>query len=111
MQKHKPLAFLLALLVSIGLWVYAVTVVNPNDTTRISDIKVRVIGTGELESNNLMLTGGENQTVNVEIAGRRSDLKELNSSSLEAIADVSNIDRAGSYEAVADTHLTLPTKA
>lgn len=98
MQKHKPLAFLLALLVSIGLWVYAVTVVNPNDTTRISDIKVRVIGTGELESNNLMLTGGENQTVNVEIAGRRSDLKELNSSSLEAIADVSNIDRAGSYE-------------
>ena len=98
MQKHKPLAFLLALLVSIGLWVYAVTVVNPNDTVRISDIKVRIIGTSELDSNNLMLTGGENQTVNVEIAGRRSDLKELNSTSLEAIADVSNIDRAGSYE-------------
>ena len=97
MQKHKPLAFLLALLVSIGLWVYAVTVVNPNDTVRISDIKVRIIGTSELDSNNLMLTGGENQTVNVEIAGRRSDLKELNSTSLEAIADVSNIDRAGSY--------------
>lgn len=98
MQKHKVLSFLVALLVSIGLWVYAVTVVNPNDTARISDIKVRIIGSSELESNNLMLTGGDNQTVNVEIAGRRSDLKELNSTSLEAIADVSNIDKPGVYE-------------
>lgn len=98
MQKHKILAFLLALVVSIALWFYAVTVVNPNDTTKISDIKVRIVGTGELASNNLMLTGGEGQTVTVEISGRRSDLKELNSSSLEAIADVSNIDRPGEYE-------------
>lgn len=98
MQKHKILAFLLALVVSIGLWFYAVTVVNPNDTARISDIKVRIVGTGELTSNNLMLTGGEGQTVTVEISGRRSDLKELNSSSLEAVADVSNIDRPGEYE-------------
>ena len=97
MQKHKILSFLLALIVSIGLWFYAVTVVNPNDTTRISDIKVRIVGTGELTSNSLMLTGGEGQTVTVEISGRRSDLKELNSSSLEAIADVSNIDRPGEY--------------
>lgn len=98
MQKHKILSFLLALFVSIALWFYAVTVVNPNDTARISDIKVRIIGTGELTSNKLMLTGGEGQTVTVEISGRRSDLKELNSSSLEAIADVSNIDRPGEYE-------------
>lgn len=98
MQKHKLLAFLLALVVSIGLWVYAVTVVNPDDSVFIRDVRVRIIGTSELTGNNLMLTGGEDQTVNVEIAGRRSDLKELNSTSLEAIADVSNIDRVGTYE-------------
>ena len=98
MQKHKVLSFLVALLVSIGLWVYAVTVVNPNDTLKISDVKVRIIGSGDLDGNNLMLTEGEDQTVNVVIAGRRSDLKELNSSSLEAIADVSNIDSPGEYD-------------
>lgn len=98
MQKHKLLAFLLALLVSIGLWVYAVTVVNPDDTTYIRGVKVRIVGTSELESDNLMLTGGDGQTVNVEISGRRSDLKQLSSTSLEAIADVSKIDRAGTYE-------------
>lgn len=98
MQKHKLLAFLLALLVSIGLWVYAVTVVNPDDTIYIRGVKVRIVGVSELESDNLMLTGGEGQTVNVEISGRRSDLKQLTSVSLEAIADVSKIDRAGTYE-------------
>lgn len=98
MQKHKILSFLLALVVSIGLWVYAVTVVNPDDSVFIRDVRVRIIGTSSLASDNLMLTGGEDQTVNVEISGRRSDLKELNSSSLEALADVSNIDRPGTYE-------------
>ena len=98
MQKHKILSFLLALIVSIGLWVYAVTVVNPDGTTRISDVRVRIVGTTDLTNNGLMLTGGEDQTVSVEIAGRRSDLKELNSSTLEATASVSNIDRAGTYQ-------------
>lgn len=98
MQKHKILAFLLALIVTIGLWVYAVTVVNPDGTTKLYDVRVRIDGTNMLLANNLILTGGENQTVDVEIAGRRSDLKELSSSSVEAIADVKYIDRAGTYE-------------
>ncbi len=98
MQKHKILAFLLALAVSIGLWVYAVTVVNPDDTVYIRDVRVRIIGAGELPSRGLILTGVDNQTVSIEIAGRRSDLKELSSSSVEVTADVRNIYEAGTYE-------------
>lgn len=98
MQKHKVLAFILALVASIGLWVYAVTIVNPNDTVEVSDIRVRITGTASLAADGLMITGGDAQFIDVEIAGRRSDLKELNSSSLEAVADVGNIDAPGTYE-------------
>ena len=98
MQKHKILAFLLALLVSIGLWVYAVTVVNPDGRADIKGVRVRLVGLIDLQNRNLMLTEGAEQYVNVTISGRRSDLKELNSSSLEAIADVSNIDSPGEYD-------------
>ena len=98
MQKHKILAFLLALLVSIGLWVYAVTVVNPNGTADIKGVRVRLVGLIDLQNRKLMLTEGAEQYVNVSVSGRRSDLKELNSSSLEAIADVSNIDAPGEYD-------------
>ena len=44
MQKSKILAFLLALVVSIVLWFYAVTVVNPDDTIIISGIMIRMPG-------------------------------------------------------------------
>lgn len=98
MQKHKVLSFVFALIVSICLWVYAVTVVHPNDTVRITDVKVRIVGSGELDGNNLMLSAGEDQSVDVVIAGRRSDLKELNNTSVEAVADVSNIDGPGVYD-------------
>ncbi len=98
MQKHKILAFLLALLVSIGLWVYAVTVVNPDGRADIKGVRVRLVGLIDLQSKNLMLTEGSEQYVNVSVSGRRSDLKELSSSSLEAIADVSNIDAPGEYD-------------
>lgn len=98
MQKHKLLSFLLSLVAATGLWVYAVTVINPDDVTSIRGVNVRIIGTNELQMNHLMLTGGESQTVDVEISGRRSDLKELNNISLAAVADVSKIDGPGVYE-------------
>lgn len=98
MQKHKLLSFLLALLAAIGLWVYAVTVVNPDDQISIRAVPVRITGINELQMNQLMLTGGESQYVDVEIAGRRSDLKELNSDTLGVVADVGRIDGPGTYE-------------
>ena len=98
MQKHKILTFLLSLVAAMLLWVYAVTVINPDDKATIRGVPVRLVGVNELQMSRLMITGGEGQTVDVEIAGRRSDLKELNSSTLEVVADVSKLDGAGIYE-------------
>ncbi len=98
MHKHKILTFLLSIVVATLLWVYAVTVINPDDKTSIRGVPVRIVGANELQMSHLMLTGGEGQTVDVEISGRRSDLKELNNTTLEAVADVSKLDGAGIYE-------------
>lgn len=98
MQKSKILAFLLALVVSIVLWFYAVTVVNPNDTITISGISVQFEGTEALTSQGLMLTGGDSTKVSIKVSGRRSDLKELNNETVTAIADVTRIAASGSYQ-------------
>ena len=97
MQKSKILAFLLALVVSIVLWFYAVTVVNPDDTITISGISVQFEGTEALTSQGLMLTGGDSTKVSIKVSGRRSDLKELNNETVTAIADVTRIAASGSY--------------
>ena len=95
MQKHKLLAFLLALVASICLWFYAVTVVNPDDSTKVSGIPIQFEGTEALAAKGLMITGGENSKVSAKISGRRSDLKELDNETLTAVADVTRISAAG----------------
>ena len=96
--KSKILAFLLALVVSIVLWFYAVTVVNPDDTITISGISVQFEGTEALTSQGLMLMGGDSTKVSIKVSGRRSDLKELNNETVTAIADVTRIAASGSYQ-------------
>lgn len=95
MQRHKILAFLLALVASVCLWFYAVTVVNPDDTISISGIRVRIDGTDILEARELMLVGGEDLRVSVKLSGRRSDLKELNNDTVTAVASVARVTEEG----------------
>lgn len=98
MQKNKILAFLLALVVSVCLWFYAVTVVNPDDSTTINSIPVQFEGLDALTARGLMLTGGDNAKVSVKMMARRSDLKELNNETVTAVADVSRISASGEYQ-------------
>ncbi len=97
MWKHKIWAFVLALVASICLWFYAVTVVNPDDSTTVSGIPVEFEGTQALAAQGLMLTGGENTKVSVKFSGRRSDLKELNNETVKAVADVTRITTSGEH--------------
>lgn len=98
MRSNKILAFLLALVISVVLWFYAVTVVNPDDTVTISGIPVQFEGTEALQANGLMLTGGESAKVSIKVSGRRSDLKELNNENVTAVADVTRIAAKGEYQ-------------
>lgn len=98
MRKHNKLwTFLLALLASVVLWIYVVTVVAPDDTVTIRGIPVTIDGTETLEGRNLMITAGENTTVNMKLAGKRTDLKELNSSNIILTADAARIKEPGEY--------------
>lgn len=95
MQKHKFLAFGVALLCALLLWFYAVTVVNPDDTKTINNVKVRFDGTDVLTARGLMLVGGEELRVNIKVRGRRSDLKELNKDTVTAVANLSRVTEEG----------------
>ena len=97
MQKHKIWAAVLALAASICLWFYAVTVVNPDDSITVNGITVEFEGEQALAAQGLMLTGGENIKVSAKFSGRRSDLKELNSETVKAVADLTRITTVGEH--------------
>ena len=95
MKKNKLPRILLALLVSVCLWLYVVTVVDPNDTKTIYGVPVTYEEMESLEENHLIMTSGQNATVSLKFSGRRSELKQITSESLTVTADVSRIKSEG----------------
>ena len=98
MKKNKLPMILLALAAAILVWLYDVTVVNPNDTSTISGIPVRFINEDELNAQDLMIVSGAGGTVSLRISGRRSELKELSKDNLDVVVDLSQITEAGKHE-------------
>ena len=98
MKKSKLPMILLALGAAILVWLYDVTVVNPNDTNTVSGIPVRFINEDELNAQDLMVTNGAGGTVSLRISGRRSELKELSKDNVDVTVDLSQITEAGEHE-------------
>ena len=95
MKRNKIPRILLAMLISVFLWLYVVTVVDPNDTKVVYSVPVTYENMTSLTDNSLVMTSGQNATVTLKFYGRRSDLNHLTSESLTVTADVSRIKSEG----------------
>lgn len=94
-MKRKILQGFLALLIACGLWVYVITVDNPNDEVVIYDVPVALSGETFLHERGLMLSSQKNQTITLTLSGNRSDLKKVNKSNITVVADLSKIADSG----------------
>ena len=98
MKKNKLPMLLPSLSNAILMWLYAVTVVNPNDTSTISGIPVSFANEDVIRSQDLMVTGGSSDTVSLRISGRRSELKKLSKNNIEVTVDLSQITEEGNHD-------------
>ena len=91
-MKNKVVAFLLSLLVSLGMWLYVVTYISPESEAMFYNIPVVFEGETVLTTErNLIVTNISTTTVNMKISGNRSDLNKLNSSNIIVKVDMSKI--------------------
>lgn len=97
-MKSKIGSMILSVLIAFGLWMYVITVENPEQENTYSNLPVTISGEGFLTDRGLMITGGTNSTATLRVSGSRSDLKKLNASDIALIADVSNISTAGTHQ-------------
>ena len=97
-MKNKLLAMLLALLAAIAVWLYDVTVVNPNDTDTFTSIPVVFEKEDAMREQDLMMTSDRDVTVSLRISGRRSELKKLTRSNIQITVDLSQIREEGTHE-------------
>ncbi len=95
-MKNKFLSILLAAAVAIGLWVYVITVVNPESEKTYYDIPVILQNKNILTERGLMLVS-EEPKVTLVLKSDRTVLNDLNEANINVIANVANIEAPGTY--------------
>ncbi len=113
MQNKKWLSMLLALLASVSLWVYIVTVENPEGERTFSNIPVSFAGEELLREDQELLITEDNVPTGISLtfSGKLSDLSRLaeNKDELLVNIDVSNLRNAREYPFAFDiSDITLP---
>lgn len=94
-MKRKVISGVLAALISIALWLYVVTVVNPEWEETFHNIPVVLENEEILHERGLMLTTHESPKVTLKLSGNRTDMTKLNSSNISIRVDLSRIYSAG----------------
>ncbi|MBO5892007.1 MAG: hypothetical protein J6Q30_04765 [Oscillospiraceae bacterium] len=94
-MKRRIFQAFLALVFACGLWVYVITVDNPNDEITIYDVPVVLSGESFLHDRGLMLSDQDAPTITLTLSGNRSNLKKVNKSNITVVADLSKIADSG----------------
>lgn len=97
-MKNKILSILLSLAIAFGLWLYVITVVDPESEGSYYDVPVVFDGVSVLNNRELMITSGTDVTVDLRLEGNRTDLNKLDKTNITILADLSRITEPGEHQ-------------
>lgn len=99
MMKNKILSILLSVAIAIGLWVYVITVVDPeySRTYRVPVDPSQFQYSSVLEERNLQIMHCDSY-VTVRLKGNRSTLASIRGEDLTVQSSLANVTRAGEYQ-------------
>ena len=109
-MKSKLFSLIVSVLAAMCLWVYVMTVVNPDVDLTIGNIPVTFSGAEVLrEDHGLVITGDYQEFVSVHFYGKNTDLKTLDQhkDEIKAVIDVSKVRSTKEYTMTYD--ITLPS--
>lgn len=86
---------ILSVIFAFILWLYVMGEKNPEITTDVNNIPVRIVNIDSLDKKGLTLLDNKSYYVSVKVKGRRSDIMDLKTSDIVAQADMSNISSKG----------------
>ena len=95
-MKNKLGSFLLALLFACSLWLFVVTVEQPESESTYYDIPVVYQNEDVLAERGLMIVS-ERPTVTLKLKSTRSNLRNLNEANINILVNLANIREAKSY--------------
>lgn len=96
-MKEKIIRALLSLVIAFGLWMYVVTVEDPESVQTYYNVPVIMDGSSVLENRGLMLISDSEVFLDLELSGSRTDLNQLSKDNITVLANFSGITSAGEH--------------
>lgn len=91
----------ISVVIAIILWFYVVQVENPTFHVSISDIPVRFDNENILTERGLVVTSRSEESVTINVEGKRQSVSSLDKSSIVVSVDLKEITQAGTYSLTA----------
>lgn len=103
LTNSKVFYMILAIMCSIGLWLYIDIIEAPQSTTTVYNIPVTFIGEDRLEEDGLMIISGKNTTVNLQLEGSRTAVSQVNRNNITiTVQAYAQINSEGHYSLLYD---------
>lgn len=97
MQRSKILSVLLSIAVAFGLWLYVITVDNPEFSDTVLDVPVSFTGETALNERGFIISLDLDSTVDLKLTGNRSDVIKCDRTNLTVKCDLSKIYDEGTH--------------
>ena len=95
-KNRKVAQIIVAVLITLALWIYMEVYVSPESTVEVKDIPVEFTNEDTiLAENGLMLLSGYDTTVDLKLKGARKDLMWLDTSQIRIVANTGGVTSAG----------------
>lgn len=103
-KKHNIVIWIISFVIAVALWVFVSIVLDPVKERTIEGIALEFTDEQYLDSRNLILVDGRNQTVSATFTGRFMELQKLDSKEMKAVVSLSAVRAWGhlslSYELI-----------
>lgn len=106
--KYNGLWMVVSVILAIMVWSYVGNVANRDESGVIRNIPVTFVGLETLESRGLMITDGLNQTVTLNVTGKRDAFRQLSAETVSVTVDVSSVQQTGRFTQAYRISYNLP---
>ena len=103
MKRNKLGSFLLAMAISLGLWLYVVNYINTTHEQTLYNIPVGLEGKSILTADRgFMLLSEDDYRVNITVSGSRQNVSKINAGNIQVVANLSKIEEPGEHKLTYD---------
>ena len=95
--QNETFIRVVSLLIAIILWMYVLSVENPQVDKTIRGVPVQVINIANIQNNGLEIISMSDEKIDIKISGRLSEVNNIGIEDLSVQLDVSNIYSANEY--------------